>query len=279
MQRPSLTETQIRQFDEDGFIIVRSLFDDAEMGILREAARSDETLKNNAHDLNDTEGGKTKLSLWNSAGDDVYGIVARSHRVVDAMEQLLGGEVYHYHSKMSMKQPFEGGAWEWHQDYGYWYNNGCLFPYMASCFIAVDPNTMENGCLQVLKGSHRMGRIDHGRFGDQTGADPERTNEALKVLELVYCVMEPGDALFFHCNTLHRSAQNKSPDPRWSLICCYNAARNNPYKESHHPRYERLEKVADSVLKEAGVRLSSAKAFWSPEQEKTIGKENNYSER
>jgi ectoine hydroxylase-related dioxygenase (phytanoyl-CoA dioxygenase family) len=72
----------------------------------------------------------------------------------------------------------------------------------------------------------------------------------MKVMELVYAEMEPGDALFFHCNTLHRSDQNKSPDPRWSLICCYNAARNNPYKESNHPRYELLEKVPDEALKE-----------------------------
>ena len=279
MHGPPLTDSQVKQFDEDGFIIVRSLFDAREMEILREAARADRELQLNAHDLEDAQGGNTKLSLWNTAGDDVYGLVARSHRIVDAMEQLLGGEVYHYHSKMSMKQPFVGGAWEWHQDYGYWYNNGCLFPDMASCLIAVDPNTVENGCLQVLKRSHRMGRLDHGRYGDQTSADPERTAEAMKILELVYCVMEPGDALFLHCNTLHRSDQNRSPDPRWSLICCYNAARNNPYKESHHPRYEPLEKVADSALKEAGVKLSSGKRFWSPEDELTVGKKQNPSAR
>ena len=59
--------------------------------------------------------------------------------------------------------------------------NGCLFPDMASAFIAVDPNTRENGCLQVLKGSHKMGRIEHGKFGDQTGADPERVENAMKL--------------------------------------------------------------------------------------------------
>jgi hypothetical protein len=48
--------------------------------------------------------------------------------------------------------------------------------------------------------------------------------------------MEPGDAVFFHCNTLHRSDQNKSEKSRWAMICCYNAARNDPYKEHHHPR-------------------------------------------
>jgi ectoine hydroxylase-related dioxygenase (phytanoyl-CoA dioxygenase family) len=66
--------------------------------------------------------------------------------------------------------------------------------------------------------------------------------------------MDPGDTLFFHCKLLHRSDQNHSDKPRWSLICCYNAARNDPYKESHHPRYTPLQKVSDSAIKEAGLR-------------------------
>ena len=60
---------------------------------------------------------------------------------------------------------------------------------------------------------------------------------------------EPGDALFFHGNLLHRSDKNTSPNPRWSLICCYNAAANDPYKESKHPRYSPLAKVADDAIK------------------------------
>jgi ectoine hydroxylase-related dioxygenase (phytanoyl-CoA dioxygenase family) len=66
--------------------------------------------------------------------------------------------------------------------------------------------------------------------------------------------MDPGDALFFHCNLLHRSDQNRSEHPRWSMICCYNAARNDPYRESHHPRYTPLQVVSDSAIKEVGVR-------------------------
>jgi ectoine hydroxylase-related dioxygenase (phytanoyl-CoA dioxygenase family) len=176
----------------------------------------------------------------------------RSERIVNAMERLLGGEVYHYHHKMILKEPRTGGAWEWHQDYGYWYHTACLFPYLASCMIAVDRATRENGCLQVLKGSHLLGRIDHVAIGDQTGADPERVAVALERLERVYCELDPGSAIFFHCNLLHRSDQNASLLPRWALICCYNAARNNPYKESRHPRYRSLEKWPDERIKEIG---------------------------
>lgn len=237
-------------YERDGYLLCRSLFDADEMARLLDYAKHDENLLASAYGRKDATGRETRLALWNQPGDDLYGMFSRSPRIVDRMEQLLEGEVYHYHSKMMLKEPYVGGAWEWHQDYGYWYSNGCLYPLLASCLIAVDRATKENGCLQVLAGSHQMGRIDHGRSGDQTGADLERVEAALGRLPLEYIEAGPGDALFFHCNLLHRSDQNRSPHPRWSLICCYNAARNDPYKESRHPRYTPLVKVADSAIKQ-----------------------------
>jgi ectoine hydroxylase len=174
--------------------------------------------------------------------------------MVRSCEKLLGGEVYHYHSKMIMKDPRVGGAWTWHQDYGYWYQNGVLQPLLASVSIAVDRATRENGCLQVIEGSHHCGRVDHVLTGDQAGADCERVEQILKRMPLVYLEMEPGDAVFFHCNLLHRSDQNRSEHPRWSMICCYNAARNDPYKESHHPRYTPLKVVPDATIREVGIK-------------------------
>ena len=119
---------------------------------------------------------------------------ARCERMVRSAEKFLGGEVYHYHSKMIMKDPRVGGAWAWHQDYGYWYQNGVLQPLLTSVFIAVDPCTRENGCLQVIRGSHRCGRIDHVLTGDQAGADRERVEELLKRMPLDHVEMDPGDA-------------------------------------------------------------------------------------
>ena len=126
------TDAQRRDYERDGYVIVRGLFDAEEAAILREAIEKDPALAANFYDRKDAEGKATKMALWNHPGDSVYGLAARSRRVVDTVEEMLGGEVYHYHSKLTAKDPYEGGAWEWHQDYGYWYNNGCLFPLMAS---------------------------------------------------------------------------------------------------------------------------------------------------
>jgi ectoine hydroxylase-related dioxygenase (phytanoyl-CoA dioxygenase family) len=181
---------------------------------------------------------------------------ARCHKLVDRVEQLLEGEAYHYHSKMVLKDAKIGGAWAWHQDYGYWYQNGLLFPHLCSVMIAVDRATEENGCLQVLRGSHHMGRVNHVLSGEQAGADRSVVNAARECLDTVYCEMNPGDALFFHCNLLHSSAPNHSDHSRWSMICCYNRADNNPFKESHHPSYTKLNKVPNHQIMEV-ANLSS----------------------
>jgi ectoine hydroxylase len=250
----AFTASQIADFHCDGFVIVPGLLNADEVGLLGKIARADHQMQQSAASRADGEGGAIKLVVENSVTDDIYGAIVRSQRIVEPMEQLLSDEVYHYHHKMILKEAYTGGAWAWHQDYGYWYNNGCLFPDMASCLIAVDRATQENGCLQVLKGSQRMGRMEHGKVGDQTGADPERVAAACERLELVYCEMEAGSAIFFHGNLLHRSDQNKSPNPRWALICCYNAKHNDPYKDSRHPRYTPLEKYADEKVLEIAQR-------------------------
>ena len=253
MPKGLLTEELVQQYHRDGFVVVPKAFTSEEIDLLRRAAKEDRQLDQHSFGKGDGEGGTVRLSLWNHPGDTLYGMFARCERIVNTAEQILDGEVYHYHSKMIMKDAKIGGAWAWHQDYGYWYQNGVLFPLLTSASIAVDPSTRENGCLQVLRGSHHMGRIEHTLTGDQAGADMERVTEAQKVLDLEYLVMDPGDVVFFHANLLHRSDQNKSDNPRWSMICCYNAARNNPYKEAHHPRYTPLSKVPDSAILQAGL--------------------------
>lgn len=254
MRPGPLTADEVSHFNQTGSLLRKKLFDAEEIDLLLRSAKEDRALDQHSFGRNDGEGGRVRLSLWNHPGDGIYGMFARCQRVVDACEQLLDDEVYHYHSKMIMKDAKVGGAWTWHQDYGYWYQNGVLWPDLVSVFIAVDPATKENGCLQVIPGSHKLGRIEHVLTGEQAGADRNRVDEVLKRLPLAYVEMQPGDALFFHSNLLHRSDQNKSDNPRWSMICCYNAKHNDPYKESHHPRYTPLSKVEDSKIKEVGIK-------------------------
>ena len=251
---PLLTQTQLSGFEQNGFLIEKNLFDSDEIQLLQKTAKDDQELDLRSQGRKDRSGAKVRLTLWNHPGDGIYGMFARCKKLVGRMEELLDGEVYHYHSKMILKDPKIGGAWEWHQDYGYWYHYGCLQPLMTSAMIAVDPAKVSNGCLEVLKGSHILGRLDHSLAGEQSGADPERVEIAIERFDRVAVELEPGDTLFFHCNLLHCSGQNHSP---WAMICCYNAARNNPFKSSRHPQYIPLEQVDDTLIKMVGLKRFS----------------------
>src|SRR6056297_872993 len=208
MSRHELSSQQRTQFEETGLLRRDGLFSAREMELLYQIARRDRALEEAATTRSDASGASTVLAVQDRLGDDLCSAIARSARVVETASQLIGEEVYHYHHKLMLKEPRVGGAWEWHQDYGYWYNYGCLFPHMASCYIAIDRANRENGCLHVLPGSHQLGRIDHGKVGGQTGADANRMGPILERFELMHVEMEPGDGLFFHGNLLHRSDQN-----------------------------------------------------------------------
>ena len=262
-----LSTGDIAHFQSDGYLLKPALFDAVEVALMRRALDCDEAIhdQRNTMATHDADGSVTTTVMWTDPGDDLFGAIARCERVVDGAERLLGGEVYHYHSKLTLKAPETGGAWNWHQDYGYWYFNGNLFPDMLSVFIAIDPATQENGCLQILRGSARMGRLDHQLVESQLTADPERVAHAVERLEVVSCEMAAGDALFLHCNTLHGSSKNTSKRSRNVLLCCYNAARNDPYKDHHMPRYTPLKKLPDSAVQErGGIHAGADRRFMRP---------------
>ncbi|MCH5721306.1 phytanoyl-CoA dioxygenase family protein [Niabella hibiscisoli] len=171
--------------------------------------------------------------------------------MVNAADKLLDGNgaVCHFHSKLMQKEPQTGGAWEWHQDYGYWYKNEFLFPdQMISIMVAITDASKANGCLQVLPGSHKMGRVEHGFSGEQVGASMRYVELALKEMDLVYVEINAGDALLFHPNLLHRSEANLSDKPRWSLISVYNRSSNIPYNERSSSSTMPLQPVPDEAL-------------------------------
>lgn len=273
MPVPTISPAQKTQYDKDGYLIVRNFLQNEEVDLLYGLATGDDTMTNHAIDLNDQTGKKTRLTLWFTPGDDTFGLLTRTERMVNGVQALLGeGEVCHFHSKLMQKEPKVGGAWEVHQDYGYWYKNGFVFPdAMLSVMVALTKATKENGCLQVLKGSHKMGRIEHNFAGEQQGADQPFVDEAFKTFEKIYVELEPGDALFFHSNLLHWSEANLSERPRWSLISCYNLSYNKPFREKNTSCITPVKVVPDdAVLSSAAKSLSSGTDFLSKENEITL---------
>ena len=119
MPSQPLSTAHIADFHRDGYVILRNYFSADEMELLKRYAVGDHELHQHHRQVVDGSGRISKLTLWNYPGDDLYGMFARCRRVADGASQLLGEEAYHWHSKMMLKEPRVGEAWEWHQDYGY----------------------------------------------------------------------------------------------------------------------------------------------------------------
>lgn len=262
MSAKQLTAAQVAAYRRDGYLIVPGFLNNEEVDKLYRIATDDDTVSKHSYDVNDSTGKRSKLALWFTPGADAYGLLTRSERIVNAVDQLLDGDapVCHFHSKLMQKEPKVGGAWEWHQDYGYWYKNEFLLPeQMISVMIAVTRANKENGCLQVIKGSHKMGRVEHGFAGEQVGASQRYVDLSLKTMDLVYVEVEPGDALFFHSNLLHRSEANLSDDPRLSLISCYSSLTNLAYNERSASWHTPIRVVPnEALLEREAASLSEA---------------------
>ena len=269
-----LTRQLVTDYNSDGYVIIRNFLQQEEVNKLYKIAVEDDTMQKHSFDLNDQNGKKTKLALWYTPGNDAYGLLTKSKRMVTAVDELMEGNsaVCHFHSKLMQKEPKVGGAWEWHQDYGYWYKNEFLLPnQMMSVMLAITGASKENGCLQVIKGSHKMGRIEHGFAGEQVGASQHYVDLALKTMDLIYVELMPGDALFFHSNLLHRSAANLSDNSRWSLISCYNRSGNIPYNEPSASSIIPLETVPDEALLQWDTKgLGDGSNFLEKEKDKAL---------
>jgi ectoine hydroxylase-related dioxygenase (phytanoyl-CoA dioxygenase family) len=246
-----LTSEQIEFYRQEGYLVMKKFFTTEEVNKLYQTALEDDAMKKNALDLNDQSGKKTRLSLWFTPGNDVFGYMTRSRRMLQVVKPLLDSDspVCHFHSKLMQKEPRVGGAWEWHQDYGYWYKNQFMFPdQLISVMVALTEANKANGCLQIIAGSHKLGRVNHGFAGEQVGADMVMVENALKTMKLIYCELQPGDALIFHSNLLHRSEANLSDKPRWSVISCYCSQSNLAYNETSTAWKVPVEPVPDEAI-------------------------------
>jgi len=268
-----ISTAQIESYRKDGFLIIPGFINPHDADLLNSIARGDQSMTRNAFGLVDTSGKSTKLTLWYTPGDDVYGRMTRSKSAVEAANFLMDGaaETGHFQTKLMQKEPRVGGAWEWHQDYGYWYKNEFLFPdQMISMMIAITDATKENGCVQIIPGTHKMGRMEHGFSGEQVGASMRFVELALQTMPLKYVELKAGDVLFFHPNLLHRSAPNLSDSSRWSIISVYNRASNPGYNEPQINGYAAIIPIDDDEVFTDARGLDEGRDFLRKEADNAL---------
>jgi hypothetical protein len=255
--------TRSREFWRKGFIVERNVFSKAETDLLRRAVTESGEMQKRHHEVQAKfDGGKypsfETIFVWNdTSGDDIFAKFTRSVNTLGVISQLFNDDAYVYHNKVALKFPGMPG-FKHHQDYYYWYTMGCLYPDLATAYIAIDQATRSNGCLRFIEGSHKLGRLEHKLYDgvSDSGVDEERLAAIRQRLPEAFIELEPGDVAIFHCNTLHGSDANLSDQPRLALLGCYNTRHNDPYIRSHqHPNYVKQSLVHERVTEADVARL------------------------
>jgi ectoine hydroxylase len=228
------SKQDIQTYDEQGFLLCRGLINSAELLAIEEALPSvlngrDED--DGLHRERERSGAVRQVYLTHRHYA-TFRELAHSPKIAGPVRQVLGDDIYVWHSKVNVKDAFEGTVWLWHQDYGYWVFDG-VRPRLVSVMILLDRATPNNGSLMVVGGSHRWGDLEH--FSDsvttsykQWCIQPHELCKRLKEGMIEHIVGEPGDVLFFDCNLVHGSGHNMSPLPRKTYIIAYNAVDNKP---------------------------------------------------
>jgi hypothetical protein len=249
----ALTPEERRAYEDDGFFVRHRVFDEAEMEVLRTAAErvaacaGDHARGSQDHYFVDgneyVEANGSTVQYEHRRGSQTVRVIEPFHRldpcfdalvddprIVAPMRGLVGAErVALFTDKLNLKRPLEGSAFRWHQDSPYWLHYASHVDRLPNVMLALDDAAEENGCLRVVRGSHRQGLLP-GLEGEGTLGPLFTDPRYFDVSAQVPAVMGAGSLLFFSPHTVHGSEPNASGLPRRALVLTYQPAGHPMFK-------------------------------------------------
>jgi phytanoyl-CoA hydroxylase len=230
-----LSEQQIAQFEQDGYLVFRKLLEPAACEHMLAVAKvqlqaAQQPLEYEA-ELGypgapaslDAEGGRTVRRLRGAYHrDSCFHDWARDPRIIDKLKQLFGEKVYltlAHHNSVMTKHPQFGTATGWHRDIRYW---SFTQPDLICVWLALGDEIAANGGLKFIPGSHRLD-ITREQLDDLDFLRPDHApNEAL----FAPVDLHQGDVVFFHSKLFHAAGVNTTPTVKTSVAFAYHGASN-----------------------------------------------------
>ncbi len=224
----SVTQDQIEAFNDDGFIMVENLIDQATVELLRQSYdrvfRGDFQTGVSPDEVNWQEGtGDPSLTRQICNGwkaDRAIAATVFREDLGRAIAELGGWEGTRVMIDNVLWKPPGTRPLGFHQDNAYlrWYKPGLLL----SCWIALDDTHADGGTMEVVRGSHRWHHsLPEGEFHGPEAYKKEMEKAAAKEgvePELVPIVVKAGGGSFHHGWTWHGSGHNRSQTPRRALV-------------------------------------------------------------
>lgn len=237
-------------FGQQGYLIVRELFDQSRVAALTALIEDSvnpplapvefeaDVHYPGAPASRQAPGGQTPRRLLNAyTRDRLLQQYACAPEIVERLQHLIGSDAIclsqNHHNCIMTKYPGFSSQTSWHQDMRYWSFDR---PELVSTWLALGPETAENGGLLVIPGSHRLD-FDRGRFDAALFLRTDLPENCELIDQAVNVDLSPGDVLFFHCRTLHAAGQNNTGDIKRSLVYTYRAADNQPIPETRSANY------------------------------------------
>ena len=218
-----LTESQLAQFERDGYLFFPSQFSAEETKVLTDAVPA-LYAQRRPENVREKTGDVVRTNFAAHMYSAPFARLARHPRMVAPVEQLLGEKLYMHQFKINGKMAFDGDVWQWHQDFGTWTNDDAM-PEARAMNVAVflDEVTEFNGPLMFIPGSHKLGVLEAGH-DTATTSYPLWTIDHDTIAKLVArCgIVAPkgpaGSMILFHGCLVHASTSNLSP---WNRVSVY----------------------------------------------------------
>ena len=212
-----LSQAQVKAFWTDGFLVIDDVFPPEDVELLREAVAAPEVMRDWRKQDVET---RTVHMLEITIKHPLMMALARSERILKRITPLLGPDIQLQHSKLATKPSTKGtGIFAWHQDFAF-------FPHTNSDLLAVmvmlDDATPENGAMQMVRGSHKLGLLNHDENGLFHGNCQESylwEHEG----RVANITPKAGGISIHHAMTLHGSPANISGKPRRGVVFQYRA--------------------------------------------------------
>jgi len=219
----NLSETQVSEFHEQGYLFLPEVFNAEEIAALT-GELDGIFAQDRPENVREKNGKAVRTTFAAHTFNDAFARLGRHPRLIDPVMQLLGGSVYMHQYKINAKAAFDGDVWQWHQDYGTWARDD-LMPEPRAMNIAVflDPVSEFNGPLMFIPKSHQGGKLDAGHDLETTSyplwtLNRETVTDLVNRGGMVAPMGKAGSMLLFHCNLVHASPGNISP---WNRTIVY----------------------------------------------------------
>jgi phytanoyl-CoA hydroxylase len=145
---------------------------------------------------------------------------ARDPRLLDALEPVIGPNITFWSDKVVFKAEETTASTPWHQDWPYW--EGC---HKINAWVALDDATPDNGCLKLVRGSHRAALAHDAKAPRGEGFTNRVDTNQVDESQVISAPVPAGAVVIFHDLTLHASHPNTSHRDRWAVIATYKDAQ------------------------------------------------------